>query len=260
MLAARARRAGRTGIRDYLASRPIVAEIEAIGRAITFAEATGCALHIVHVSSGRGVALVAEAAARGVDVTCETCPHYLVLTEDDVERIGALAKCAPPLRHASECNALWEQIRSGELPMVASDHSPAPAHMKESADFFAIWGGISGCQSTLALLLSAGYHECDIPLTTLASITASGAAQRFGLGPAKGQIAPGCAADLAIIDLNLQWTLHAEQLLYRHQHSPYVGMQLHGQVVRTLARGVTIAHHGIITARHGRGQLLRPAR
>ena len=129
-LARRAIAAGRTGVRDYLDSRPIVAELEAIGRAITFAEATGCALHIVHVSSGRGVALVAEARARGVDVSCETCAHYLVLTEEDVEWLGAVAKCAPPLRPQAEQDALWGQIAAGTLPIVTSDHSPAPPEMK----------------------------------------------------------------------------------------------------------------------------------
>src|SRR4029077_19159832 len=106
-LATRALAEGRTGIRDYLASRPIIAELEAISRAILFAEETGCALHIVHVSTGRGVALVAEARARGVNVSCETCPHYLVLTKEDVERIGPLAKCAPPIRMQAEQDALW---------------------------------------------------------------------------------------------------------------------------------------------------------
>ena len=79
-------------MRDYLASRPVVAELEAIGRAILLAEETGCALHVVHVSTGRGVALVAAARARGVDVTCETCPHYLVLDADDAERLGAVGE------------------------------------------------------------------------------------------------------------------------------------------------------------------------
>ena len=97
-LAARAVAAGEVTMRDYLASRPVVAELEAIARAILLAEETGCALHVVHVSTGRGVALVAAARARGVDVTCETCPHYLVLGADDAERLGAVAKCAPPLR------------------------------------------------------------------------------------------------------------------------------------------------------------------
>jgi allantoinase len=135
-LAERAIAAGRTGVRDYLASRPIIAELEAISRAILFAEETGCALHIVHVSTGRGVTLVAGARARGVNVSCETCPHYLVFTEEDVEAIGALAKCAPPIRDAAEREALWSYLADGTLPMVASDHSPAPASMKTGDDFF----------------------------------------------------------------------------------------------------------------------------
>ncbi|MGZ3666957.1 MAG: allantoinase AllB, partial [Ktedonobacterales bacterium] len=116
-LARRAVAEGRTEIRDYLGSRPVVAELEAISRAILFAEETGCTLHIVHVSCGRGVELVAQAQARGVDVSCETCPHYLVLTEEDVERLGALAKCAPPLRSRAEQDALWRHIDDGTLPM-----------------------------------------------------------------------------------------------------------------------------------------------
>src|SRR4051794_2957870 len=96
-LAARAVAAGHTDACDYLASRPALAEIEAIMRAILFAEETGCALHVVHVSTGRGVAEIAAARARGVDVTAETCPHYLVFDEDDLERLGVVAKCAPPL-------------------------------------------------------------------------------------------------------------------------------------------------------------------
>src|SRR5215210_501544 len=100
----------RLRVRDYLDSRPVVAELEAIGRAILLAEETGCSLHVVHVSTGRGVALVAAARTRGVDVTCETCAHYLVLTEEDADEFGATAKCAPPLRSRQHLEALWGQI------------------------------------------------------------------------------------------------------------------------------------------------------
>jgi allantoinase len=125
-LARRARAAGRTAMRDFLASRPVVAELQAIARAISLAEESGCSLHVVHVSTGRGVALLAAARARGVDVSCETCPHYLVLTEADAEVLGTVAKCAPPLRPREESDALWRALADGTLPMVASDHSPAP--------------------------------------------------------------------------------------------------------------------------------------
>ena len=111
---------------DYLASRPAAAELEAVARAIAIAEETGCSLHIVHASTAAAVLLVAEARARGVDVTCETCPHYLLLTDEDAERIGALAKCSPPLRPRAEVEALWAELLAGTIPIVASDHSPAP--------------------------------------------------------------------------------------------------------------------------------------
>lgn len=257
-MARRAVAAGCVSARDYLASRPVVAELEAIERAILYASETGCALHIVHVSSGRGVALVAEARARGVDVSCETCAHYLALTGEDVERIGALAKCAPPLRDESEQAALWQQIFDGTLPMVTSDHSPAPASMKTGDDFFKIWGGISGCQSLLAVLLTEGYARRGLPLATIAHVSATYIAQRFGLAAHKGRIALGTDADLVLVNLAQEYTLHAADLLYRHQHSPYVGRKFRGQVVRTFVRGHTVVRDGQVVVTAPLGRLLRP--
>lgn len=258
-LARRALHEGRSSVRDYLASRPVIAELEAISRAIGLAEETGCRLHIVHVSTGRGVQLVVTAQARGVDVSCETCPHYLVLTEDDVEQIGALAKCAPPLRSAAEQAALWAQLKAGRLPMVASDHSPAPAAMKTDRNFFNVWGGISGCQSTLPLLISEGVFKRDLALPTLARITSSYVAQRFGLAPRKGQLIEGADADFVLIDLARSSMLQAEDLFYRHQHSPYVGRTLRGQIVRTVVRGRTVYLEGKPVGAPA-GQLIIPQR
>ncbi len=247
-LAHRAQEQGRTGVRDYLASRPIVAELEAIERAILFAEETGCSLHIVHVSSGRGVRLVAAARTRGVDVSCETCPHYLVLTADDVEALGAIAKCAPPLRSPAEQQALWQHLFSGNIPMVASDHSPAPAAMKAGSDFFQVWGGISGCQSLLQLLLTEGHVRRRLSLPLIASLTAEYVARRFHVSPQKGRIAPGCDADLVLVNLQESFSLQASDLLYRHAHSPYIGRKLSGRVVRTLVRGHTVFLNSTIVA------------
>lgn len=257
-LARRALAEGRTGIRDYLSSRPAIAELEAIERAIVLAEETSCALHIVHVSTGRGVALVAAARARGVDVSCETCPHYLALTGDDVEHLGAVAKCAPPLRSAEEQAALWQSIFDGTLPMVASDHSPAPASLKTDANFFKVWGGISGCQSLLAVLLTDGYHARQLPLTTIAAITAEYVARRFKI-PGKGALAIGADADLALVDLADRSILESSDLLYRHRHSPYLGKTLHGRVVRTLVRGTTVFMNGKVDPAPI-GRLLTPRR
>ena len=257
-LARRAIAGGRTGVRDYLASRPVVAELEAIARAILFASETGCPLHIVHVSSGRGVSMVAEARARGVDVSCETCTHYLVLTGDDVERLGAVAKCAPPLRSQEEQDALWKHIFAGNLPMVTSDHSPAPAEMKTDPNFFQVWGGISGCQSVLQLLLTEGYEKRSLSLTGIVALTAENIARRFGLSGSKGRLAPGMDADFVLVNMQSQGQLRADDLFYRHKHSPYVGRMLRGKIVRTLLRGKTVFLDGTIVSAP-RGRLLTPS-
>src|SRR5215208_6485854 len=178
-LAATSVAGGHITARDYLASRPAIAEIEAIARAVLLAEETGCALHVVHVSTGRGIARIAAARARGVDVTAETCPHYLLFDEDDLQRLGAIAKCAPPLRPRCEVDQLWQALVRGDIQIVASDHSPAPADMKSSDDFFRIWGGISGCQSLLTSLLSEGQIAREIPLPSLVSMMADSPANRF---------------------------------------------------------------------------------
>jgi allantoinase len=169
-LAARAVAEGRTTMADYLASRPVVAELEAIERVILFAEETGCALHVVHVSSGRGVALIAEARARGVDVSCETCPHYLLLDADDAVRIGAAAKCAPPLRDRATVEALWARVLAGDVDLIATDHSPSPPELKETGgDAFAAWGGIPGAQTLLSSMFSEGVVARGLPLERRAS-------------------------------------------------------------------------------------------
>jgi len=231
------------GARDWFASRPVVAELEAISRALLFASETGCALHVVHVSSGRGVALIAAARAAGVDVTCETCPHYLFLTQDDVETLGAIAKCAPPMRDAPEQLELWRRLRAGEVEMVTSDHSPSEPALKEG-EFGAAWGGIASCQSTRELLLKG-----ELDPGFVAELTATAPAERFGIAR-KGRIAPGYDADLALIDPHAPYRLAAEDLRYRHRISPYVGRTFPARVTRTLLRGADPAA--------GAGRLLTP--
>ena len=255
-LAARKVGSLRTTMRDYLDSRPVVAELEAVGRAILLAEEAGCSLHVVHVSTGHGVALVAEARARGVDVTCETCPHYLVFTDEDAGGLGAVAKCAPPLRSGKHVGELWERVFSGDVAFVASDHSPCPPDMKVGEDMFRAWGGISGCQVLLNVMLSAGYHDRGLPLERVAALASWKVAERFGL-PNKGRLEVGRDADLALVDLGAGFTLREEDLLTRHKTSPYVGRTFRGKVVRTILRGRTVFRDGRIVSEPA-GRLLRP--
>jgi allantoinase len=248
----------RLDVRDYLDSRPVVAELEAIGRAIILAEEAGCSLHVVHVSTGKGVALVAAARARGVDVTCETCTHYLVLTDEDAEELGAAAKCAPPLRPRQDLEELWERIFDHDVEFVTSDHSPCPPEMKVGDDFFRVWGGISGCQSLLNVLLDEGYHARRLPLELVAALTAGNVADRFGFSR-KGRLEVGYDADLALVDLDSSFTLRTEGLFYRHKISPYVGRAFRGKVLRTIVRGTTVFRDDKIVS-DPVGKLIRPGR
>jgi allantoinase len=256
-LTSRIRRAGGRDVRAYLASRPVIAEVEAIQRAALLARETGAWLHIVHVSSGRGVAAALDARAKGANLTIETCPHYLFFTEDDMERIGAAAKCAPPLRPAEDRDALWRSVLAGDVDMIASDHSPSSPDLKRDPDFFRVWGGIAGVQSTLAVLLEAGWRERGLPLPQIVRMTAETPASRFRIA-GKGKIAPGYDADLALVDLVDEFTLAPEHLHQRHPFSPYSGSQFRGRVERTLRRGQTIFHQGRITA-DGGGKWVRPS-
>jgi allantoinase len=255
-LAARAIAEGRLGVRDYLDSRPAIAETEAIARAIELATATACPLHIVHVSTGRGAALVAEAAARGVDVTCEVTAHHLVLTEEDAERLGAVAKCAPPLRPTAETGALWEALADERVSFVVSDHAPALPALR-GGDAFSAWGGISGCQSTLELLLTEGHAAGRLTLAQLTRSFSSAAARRFRLA-GKGSLEVGADGDLVLVSLDDRRVLEASELHYRHRVSPYIGRKLSARVVATVLRGHTIYRDGRLVG-ESRGRLLIPA-
>lgn len=211
--------------RDFLESRPPEAEWAAISTAIALARETGCKLHVVHVSTGRGADLIADAVRQGVNVSGETCPHYLLYTEDDLERFGGLGKCAPPFRTAQD------QERLQRLPIVVSDHSPSTYQLKEGSDFRNVWGGISGCQTTRQLLLA---HKPS--RERVVARTATNVAQRFGLTN-KGDIAPGFDADLWIVDLTAFKDLEGADLLYRNPFSVHEGREVRGQTIRTIVRG-----------------------
>jgi allantoinase len=246
---------GRAGIRDFLESRPVIAEVEAIQRATLLAGEAGTKLHIVHVSSGRGVVAALEARSRGVDVSIETCPHYLFFRDEDVERLGAILKCAPPLRDSAQQDALWAKVLDGSVDAIASDHSPAPPAMK-TGDFWKAWGGIQGVQSTLSVLLACGFQQRKLPLERVAALVSANPARRFQI-PNKGRLAYGCDADIALVDLSASHMLRLEDLHQRHPLNPYVGAKFVGVVRRTIRRGETIFQDGTIRARDG-GRLVRP--
>ncbi|AOZ93171.1 allantoinase AllB [Paenibacillus crassostreae] len=250
-----AQRNGRCSARDFAATRPAHAEIEAVARALLYSELTGCTLHFVHISTAAAVELIHVAKLRGLDVTVETCPHYLILNEDHMEDLGPVAKCAPPLRSEEEKEKLWAMLELGKIDLIASDHSPCPTELKMNSglSFVDAWGGISGAQSSLELMFHEGVNKRGIPVTLISKLLAELPAKRFGMAHCKGSIALGLDADLVLLNPSCPYMLTVENLLYRHKHSPYIGMTLSCKVTSTLSRGklVYIADDGVIVADGG---------
>ncbi len=249
---------GRSDARAWLASRPVEVELEAIRVALELAGETGCALHIVHVSSPEGVALITEARSQRVDVTAETCPHYLLLNDKDVARIGPLAKCAPPIREEKRRAALWKEVLAGRIQTIGSDHSPAPPEMKTAENFFEIWGGIAGCQHGFPLLCSACVDTMETDLPVLAAAYAGNVARRFRIKEHKGAIALGRDADFTLVEFGRSEKIRATDLWTRHRVSAYVGYGTTARVTDTYVRGKAVYANGRLVNLPQPGQFLRP--
>ena len=250
-----------TDAQTWLKSRPVELELEAIRTAADIAGETECALHIVHVSSPDGVALAHEERNRGVDISIETCPHYLLLCDQDVIRLGAIAKCFPALRPEALRLRLWEALEEDSIDTIGSDHSPAPPDMKRSADFFAIWGGISGCQHGFELLLSEALsrRNPEVALPHLSRLLSANVARRFRIDRQKGRLAEGFDADLTLISVADPHTLSNADLLYKHRQGPYDGRKSTVRIVRTVVRGRTVFSKGRIAPGAPSGHFIRPS-
>lgn len=244
---------GANSFAAYTDSRPVVAEVEAIQRIIFFAKESGCRVHICHISSREGVQAVIDAQNDGVDITCETCLHYLYFSNENLDMIGSLAKCAPPIRDAYQKEALWNNIHNGAISFVTSDHSPCPPALKETGNIFTDWGGIAGIQNNVDILFDEAVQKRKMSLEHFGQIIATQPAKRYGLKN-KGGIALGKDADFVIIQPNSRYTLKETDLEYRHKISPYIGCSINAQIMQTILRGKTIYQKktGIITPNIGK--------
>ncbi|WP_326716492.1 allantoinase AllB [Vagococcus jeotgali] len=230
---------GETTLKAYVETRPVFTEVEPIKRAITFAKETGCRIHICHIACPEGVAEVVKAQEEGVDVTCETCTHYLYFETDELDAIGPVVKCSPPIRDKKAQDGLWEYVANGGLDFVTSDHSPCTPDLKDKDNAFEAWGGISGVQNNVDVLFDEGVQKRDLSLTQFANIIATNPAKRYNLDR-KGEIAIGKDADFVLIKPDSPYVLQAEDLEYYNKISPYIGREIGAQIERTILRGETI--------------------
>lgn len=232
---------GRTDPLAHHDSRPAIVEVEAVNRAIFFAEATGGWVHIVHLSTPAAAELVKQAKARGVRVTAETCPQYLALDHDDLQRLKGFARCAPAIRDRDQVERLWPYLFDGTLDCITSDHCGFSIESKQRGEE-SIWmapNGLSGIQTLLPVVISEGRAR-GLSWPQIAELMATAPARLWHLAPRKGAIQVGSDADFAFVDPAKTWTVNNEELLHLQRWTPFVDRELTGRVVRTMLRGVTI--------------------
>jgi allantoinase len=254
--------AGRRSGRAHAESRPAIVEELAVAMVLALAADTTAAVGVVHGSSARSAALVSDARTRGVDATVETCPPYLFFSDEALDRLGPLAKCNPPLRSRDEVDRLWDAVGSGQIDYIGTDHSPFLAAEKDrgDADIFAAPPGLCGLEVMAPLMLTA-VRQGRLTLRRMVDLCATRAAALFHL-PAKGRLAPGADADIAVVDLQARWTYDSRRALTRSgaNMAIYDGVELHGRVAATFVRGVRVFSDGEVVGTPGHGQFVRPVR
>ena len=252
--------AGRSGLRHYAESRPVVAEVVATQRAVAIAEATGAPVYLVHLSSARALAVCAEAQARGVPVYVETRPLYLHLTSERfAEPDGAKYLGQPPLRELEDVAALWAGLQQGAVQTVCTDHAPwsLAAKLDPAHTLANLRPGVENLQTLLPMLYSEGVRAGRLSLRRLVEVTSTNAARLFGLYPRKGTIAVGSDADLVLFDPQLTRTVEREMIKSNAGHSVYEGWEVTGWPVVTLRRGEVVFRDDEVIGSPGSGLLVR---
>lgn len=240
----------------WLSTRPPEAEEQAITVLIALARETNARVHVVHVAAAGAIPILRRARAEGLSLSAETCPHYLVFTAESIPDGATRFKCAPPIREKTHREALWAALNSGDLDMIASDHSPCPPSLKLPAegDCLRAWGGIASLQLSLPAVWS-GAPAHGATVTDVARWMSERPARLVGLDARKGGIAPGRDADLVVWDPDEELIVQANALQHRHKMTPYEGMRLRGVVHETWLRGARVYNRGHF-AHEPRGQLL----
>jgi allantoinase len=234
----------------WLDTRPVASEQAAIDLLIGLARQSGARVHVVHLSSPAALPLIRAARASGVAISCETCPHYLTFDAGLIASGATAFKCAPPIRSAPHRDGLWQGLTSGDVDLIASDHSPAPASLKRG-DFLTAWGGIASLQLGLAAVWT-GASRRGVPFEWLARWMAAAPATLAGLNRSKGTIAAGHDADLVVWDPDGEQIVDPSVLYHRHPLTPYAGMRLRGLVRTTILRGTVVFGDGVFAEPSGR--------
>jgi dihydropyrimidinase len=254
---------GRSSLRHYPESRPVLAEVIATRRAMAMAEATGSPLYVVHLSSEGALRVAEEAQAQGLSVYVETRPIYLHFTRERFKgETPGLYVGAPPLRERSDQDAIWQGIAGGSVHVLGTDHVPYTKAQKldPSQTVANPRLGMSNLQEMRPLLYSEGVKKGRITEEQFVAVTATNPAKLFGVYPRKGTIAIGSDADLVLWDPEETRTIRDEDMLSRTGYSVYAGWEVTGWPRATIRRGEVVYENGRVQAEAGSGRLLRRER
>ena len=247
-LTAKLKAAGRTDPLAHVEARPAVAEAEAIQRAILFARVTGCKLHIYHLSSKEGVEMIREAQARGLDVSAETGPHYLILDENYMKKVGGVMKINPPIRSRDHGKALWQALLDGTVGVIDTDHSPHSREEKFNDDIWKVTPGFVGVETMVPLMLTQ-VNAGKLSLNTYVKLVAENPARLFNLYPRKGTIAVGSDGDFTIVDMDKEGIIDNQKLHSRNTVTPFDGWKIKGMPVYAVVRGNIVMKDGEIVGK-----------
>ncbi|CAA9211127.1 MAG: Allantoinase, partial [uncultured Chloroflexia bacterium] len=241
-----------TGVDAYMATRPTSVEAMAVAQLAILAEATGAHVHVVHVTSAWAIDIIRMARHRGVRITAETCPQYLLFDEHTAHKFGPWTKIAPPLRTLQDREALWAALADGTLDFIASDHAPFTPADKEVADFMAAPSGMPNVEVAAPLMLSAAL-EGKLPFEQMIGLLTANPARTYGIYPNKGALAIGSDADVMLYDPKATSTIVIEDWFSRSKGSAQVfnGVNYRGRVCQTIVRGATVYRDGKIVGKPG---------
>ena len=238
-----------------LRARPNLAEETVVQTAISFAKNTGARLHILHASTKEAVELVRGAQEKGYPVTVETCPHFLLLTNEDYDKIGPVMKTYPPIKYKADLEKLWEGIKDKTIAAVCSDHAPHTAAQKDGA-LWDIPAGMCGVE-TLAPLMIGSVNKGLLSLNEVVSLLSENPAKLYGIYPQKGSLQVGTDADITIVDMNKEYVIDKNKLHSVSKITPFDGYKIKGMPVATIVRGKTIMKDGEIVSEPF-GQFIKP--
>ncbi|XP_051166749.1 allantoinase [Leptopilina boulardi] len=238
----------------FLNTRPPSMEVKALQVATTHCKTYNTRCHIVHLSAAEGLEIIKHAKNNGVNLTVETCHHYLNIAAEDVPNGATQYKCTPPIRQKSNQNKLWTALKNGDLDMVVSDHSPCTENLKTPGNFMTAWGGIASMQFDLSLMWT-GARQRNFSLIEVSKLLSANPAKVVGFDKFKGTIKEGMDADFVIWNPEEKFTVQRSNIYHKNKLTPYEGRTLYGLVIATVVRGQFVYNKGNFS-HEPKGQLL----